>query len=170
MPHHEPVRIIHAHEAPWLEPARAIFAEYAASIADVAACSLQHQHFDAELAGLPGAYAPPTGCMLLALSPADEILGCIAMRPLPTLGQEVCELKRMYVRQGARRRGIGRLLAQRVLDEARAAEYLLMKLDTSDTMHAAQALYRALGFVPCERYNDDPMSDTLWFERRLDGR
>jgi putative acetyltransferase len=160
------VQIIPAHTDPWLQPAAEIFAEYAASIADVAGCSLQHQGFETELATLPGLYAPPTGCMLLAIE-GQAVLGCIAMRPLPALGPGVCEMKRMYIRPTARGRGLGRQLGERLLTEARAVGYTLMKLDTSDTMLPAIALYRSLGFVPCDRYNDDPMADTLWFERRL---
>ena len=173
-------QIVHAHAAPLLESARRLFAEYAASIARVAACSLEHQGFDAELATLPGLYAPPTGCMLLAIhssapdSPAlyteppdHTILGCIALRPLPKLGPAVCEMKRMYVRPAARRLGLGIALGDRLIAEARAAGYKLMKLDTSDTMLPAIALYRSLGFVECPRYNDDPMTDTVWLDKPL---
>lgn len=170
----QPILIVPAHTHPWLQPAAEIFAEYAASIADVAGCSLQHQGFEAELATLPGLYAPPAGCMLLAVDApaglavdAQSVLGCIAMRPLPRLGPHACEMKRMYVRPAARGRGLGRQLGERLLAEARAAGYRVMLLDTSDTMYAAIALYRALGFVPRDRYNDDPMPDTLWFERPL---
>ena len=168
------VQVVLAHAEPWLKPAARAFAEYAASIADVAGCSLQHQGFERELRDLPGLYAPPRGRMLLAVDDAGQapgsdaaVLGCIALRPLPALGPGVCEMKRMYVRPAARGRGIGRLLGERLLAEARAAGYAVMKLDTSDTMHAAIGLYRSLGFEPCARYNDDPMADTLWFERRL---
>lgn len=173
-------QIVHAHAAPLLEPARRLFAEYAQSIAHVAGTSLQHQGFDAELATLPGLYAPPTGCILLAVKPPvatsapitaeppdSALLGCIALRPLPHLGPGVCEMKRMYVRPAARRLGLGKALGDRLIAEARSARYKLMKLDTSDTMLPAIALYRALGFIECPRYNDDPMTDTVWFEKHL---
>jgi putative acetyltransferase len=166
-------QLVHAHTPDWLPVARAIFAEYAASIAEVAGCSLQHQGIDAELASLPGLYAPPRGCMLLAVgdhpqAPADaRVLGCIALRPLPALGSDVCEMKRMYVRPAHRGQGLGLLLGRAVIQHARDAGYRVMKLDTSDTMHAAIALYRCLGFQPCPRYNDDPMTDTLWFDLAL---
>ena len=173
------VELLHAESGPLLEVARELFAEYATSIADVAGCSLQHQRFDAELAGLPGLYTPPRGCILVAQVPEGSggadvpsargiaSAGCIALRPLAALGPGVCELKRMYVRPAFRGTGLGRALGERVIAFARAAGYTAMKLDTSTSMHAAIRLYTSLGFVPCERYNDDPMGDTLWFERRL---
>ncbi|MFN0011610.1 MAG: GNAT family N-acetyltransferase [Phycisphaerales bacterium] len=171
--------ILHAHSGALLETARELFAEYGRSIADVAACSLQHQHFDAELDSLPGLYAPPRGCILIAQaglgpapvpnaqSPVPSPAGCIALRPLPALGAGVCELKRMYVRPPFRGTGLGRRMALQLIAFAKAAGYRTMKLDTSTTMHAAIGLYTSLGFVPCERYNDDPMTDTLWLDLRL---
>ena len=98
---------------------------------------------------------------------ASAAIGCIALRPLDNLGPEVCELKRMYVRPAHRGTGLGRLLCQAVIDRARAAGYTVMKLDTDATFAAAIGLYRSMGFVECERYNDDPMEDTLWFEKKL---
>lgn len=180
------VELLHAESGPLLEAARALFAEYAERIASVAACSLQHQRFDAELAGLPGLYAPPRGCILIAQGvpaappvpsveespcrpqpPVPLVAGCIALRPLAALGPGICELKRMYVRPAFRGTGLGRALGERLIACARAAGYATMKLDTSTSMHAAIGLYTSLGFVPCQRYNDDPMGDTLWFELRL---
>ncbi len=178
--------ILHVHSGALLETARELFAEYGRSIADVAACSLQHQHFDAELDSLPGLYTPPRGCIFVAQaaapappvpsveespwrpqSPVPSPAGCIALRPLPALGPDICELKRMYVRPAFRGTGLGRRLGAELIAFARSAGYRTMKLDTSTTMHAAIGLYTSLGFVPCERYNDDPMTDTLWFELRL---
>jgi len=148
--------------------ARSLIAEYGHSIADVAACSLEHQNFNRELETLPGAYAPPRGRLLLAFH-NSEPAGCIALRPLDALGPHVCEMKRLYVRPAFRNSGLGRLLVTRLLDEACAAGYTLMKLDTdTDAKFAsAIALYRALGFIECPRYNADPDPKTMWFERAL---
>ena len=162
-----------------LSLAREIFAEYGDSIATAAGCSLQHQGFDGELASLPGKYAAPHGCIVLAF--ADERsgktaeddpapgkpFGCIAIRPLPDLGTDACELKRMYVKPTHRGVGAGRLLCEEVIAWSRNAGYAIMKLDTDCTFAPAIALYKAQGFVQCLRYNDDPMDDTLWFEKRL---
>lgn len=171
-------KIVPAHGPAHLPAVRAIFAEYARAIAPLAADSLAHQGFDAELEHLPGAYAPPRGALLLAVSAdadaagRDErgpvadagVLGCVAVRPWPALGQDACELKRMYVRPAARGLGVGRLLAEAALNASRAAGYARVVLDTSSSMHEAKRLYASLGFRPRARYNDDPMADTEWFE------
>lgn len=149
--------------------ARELISEYGRSIADVAACSLVHQGFDDELAHLPGRYAPSRGgCLLLAMI-GDRPAGCIAMRSLPEISARVCEMKRMYVKPEFRGRHIGRRLVERILAEARAAGYILMKLDTDTApkFAAAIALYRSFGFIECDRYNADPDPKTLWFEKQL---
>lgn len=148
---------------------RALAAEYGESIADVAACSLEHQGFGQELRDLPGRYARARGgCMFIAFA-GDRPAGCIALRALPELGPGVCEMKRMYVKPAYRGLKIGRMLAERLIDEARSMGYTLMKLDTDTApkFAAAIALYRSLGFVECGRYNADPDPRTLWFEKRL---
>ncbi|MBC7834155.1 MAG: GNAT family N-acetyltransferase, partial [Phycisphaerales bacterium] len=169
------VVIVEAHREPELATAKALFREYSVAIADVAACSLQYQRFEEELATLPGKYASPEGAIYMARETdpdgrSGEALGCVALRPLPHLGERVCELKRMYVVSAGRGRGIGRLLAERVIEHARRAGYRVMKLDTSTTMTAAIGLYRSLGFEPCAAYNEDPAADTLWFELELGRR
>lgn len=161
------MRIADAHTPPLLDLARSLFAEYARSIADIAACSLQHQQFDAELAGLPGKYAPPAGCMLLALDDRDQAVGCIALRPLPDLGPGICEMKRLYVRPSTRGLGIGEALCRELLARAARAGYAVMKLDTAPQLTAATRLYRRLGFTDCQPYNDDPDPHTIWMERSL---
>jgi len=160
--------------------AREIFAEYGASITTAAGCSLQHQGFDGELASLPGKYAAPRGCIVLAYAELEadpkpmgerggghKPFGCIAIRPLPDVGPTVCELKRMYVKPTHRGLGAGRLLCEEVIAWSRNAGYTVMKLDTDCTFAPAIALYKAHGFVECPRYNDDPMEDTLWFAKNL---
>lgn len=162
------VRIVDGSSGPGLEMARSLIREYGESIADVAACSLEFQRFDDEVAGLPGRYAPPRGRLLLAMR-GEEAVGCIALRPLPELGPEQCEMKRLYVRPVARGCGAGRMLVERLLDEARQAGYRVMKLDTDTDpkFAAAIALYRSMGFRECPRYNADPDPKTMWFERVL---
>jgi GNAT superfamily N-acetyltransferase len=148
---------------------RELAAEYGLSIADVAACSLEHQGFEDELRGLPGRYAPSCGGRMLIAMVDGQPAGCIALRALPEVGVGVCEMKRMYVRPACRGLKLGRLLAERLIDEARTIGYTVMKLDTDTApkFAAAIGLYRSLGFVECERYNADPDPKTLWFELRL---
>ena len=149
-----------------LATAKSLFTEYARVIDNIAGCSLQFQGFGKELAGLPGLYAPPRGRIYLARH-GGEAVGCAALRPIDALGPDVGEVKRMYVRPTARGVGLGHALIARLIADARSIGYAVLKLDTSTSMHAAQHVYRSAGFVPCTRYNDDPMDDTAWFELRL---
>ncbi len=132
-----------------VESVRTLFQEYQASLG----IDLCFQGFAQELAELPGAYAPPAGRLYLALQ-AREPAACAALRPL---GEKTCEMKRLYVRPPHRRRGIGRMLAQRALADARAIGYERVVLDTLATMHEAQGLYTALGFVETAPYAFNPV-------------
>jgi ribosomal protein S18 acetylase RimI-like enzyme len=100
------------------------------------------QGFAAELARLPGSYAPPSGRLLLATL-GGETVGCVALHAVDAAR---CEMKRLYVRPAARGLGVGRALVLRVLDEARAIGYSQIVLDTLPTMADAQRLYQQLGF------------------------
>ena len=139
--------------------ARRLFEEYAAWLG----VDLSFQGFAAELAGLPGAYAPPGGRLLLGLADS-EAAGCVALRPL---GDGVCEMKRLFVRPAFRGQGVGRVLTGRIVDEARAIGYRTMRLDTLPAMQAALRLYRELGFVPCAAYYPTPLPDTVFMELQL---
>ena len=142
-----------------LETVRAIFLEYEKGTG----ISLCFQGFEQEVATLPGKYAPPAGRLFLAAE-GGEIVGCIALRPLE---QDLCEMKRLYVRPSHRGRGVGRLLAARLVEDARAIGYHTMRLDTLETWAPAVGLYRSLGFQSTPRYNDDPDPHTLFMALRL---
>jgi len=149
---------------------RALCLEYARTLEYTAECqSLEHQGFDAEMATLPGAYAPPRGEILLAFDPAapESPIGCVALRPLGD-GGDFCEMKRMYVRPHARSRGVGRALATALIAAARERNYRAMRLDTGATMLHAAALYQSLGFRDIPAYNHDPAPGTRWMELPLD--
>ena len=123
-----------------IEHVRNLFLEYRAQL-PVDYC---FKKFDAEIAGLPGDYAPPRGRLLLA-TVVGQPVGCIALRPFPVDG--VCEMKRLYVRPTFRGGNLGRKLAERLLDEARALDYRSMRLDSyAPLMQSAVALYRKMGF------------------------
>ncbi len=128
---------------------RELFAEYQRGLG----ISLCFQQFDHELAGLPGDYARPRGRLILARVGGDPA-GCVALRPL---GADVAEMKRLYVRACCRGMGIGRTLAECVIDEARALGYRIVKLDTLPSMGEAQRLYAELGFADTPAYNDNPV-------------
>jgi putative acetyltransferase len=148
-----PVPVIaDARSAAELAAVRALVAEYQVSLG----VDLEFQGFSAELAGLPGAYAPPRGALLLATIDGAA-MGCVALRPID---DAQCEMKRLYVRPAGRGFGLGRALAERAIAHARAAGFRRMLLDTLPTMADAQALYRRLGFVDVPPYRDNPIAGT----------
>jgi putative acetyltransferase len=120
--------------------------------------------WEAELASLPGEYAPPGGALLLA-SVDGEPAGCVALRDL---GGGACEMKRMFVYPALHGKGVGRVLGESILEEARALGHRTMRLDTSIRQHEAIALYRRLGFRDIEPYYDlpEPLRDWLVFMER----
>jgi putative acetyltransferase len=127
------------------------------------------ESLEAELAALPGAYAEPAGTVLLAFPKearrvaAGQAAGCVAFKPLhhegpASLHEHACEMKRLWVRPEYQKRHIGRQLADALVDAARKHGYTAMYLDTMPaTMQAAYSLYRTMGFVPVERYLDNPV-------------
>jgi putative acetyltransferase len=163
------LRLYPARTAEEIEHARLLFLEYAGSLG----VSLDFQQFDDEVAGLPGEYVPPRGRLLLAEWDGG-LAGCVALHACAdadSAGGELCEMKRLYVRDGQRGHGIGRALATWAIDEARAIGYRAMRLDTMSTrMPSAVKLYRQLGFVEIAPYRYNPMPDTLYFELALSTR
>jgi len=136
-----------------LEATRQIFSEYAGSLG----VDLCFQNFDDELAALPGEYATPRGALMLARVDG-KIVGCCAVRPLNAVDYpNAAELKRLYVRKAFRRFGLGRQLAECMLDAARVAGYRCVLLDTLHDMEAARQLYVELGFKEIAPYYHNPL-------------
>ncbi|MFN0123991.1 MAG: GNAT family N-acetyltransferase [Blastocatellia bacterium] len=142
-----------------IETARELFIEYSQTLG----IDLCFQGFAAELAGLPGDYAPPGGCLLLAET-ADGAIGCVALR---RLDEDSCEMKRLYLRPQHRGAGAGLALTQAVIAESRRMGYARLRLDTLPSMRKAQALYRALGFVEIPPYDNNPVPGALFMELDL---
>ena len=139
---------------------RELFLEYAESLG----FSLCFQSFDKELEELPGDYAPPDGCLLLATHEGHGA-GCVALHKLEP---EICEMKRLYVRPQFRGKGLGRELAERVIAEARQMRYRQLRLDTVEPMmRAAVAMYRTLGFREIAPYRPNPIEGALYMELQL---
>lgn len=143
-----------------IEQARELFREYETGLG----ISLCFQNFDQELANLPGDYAPPRGRLLLARE-FDQAMGCIALRPL---GPTTSEMKRLFVRPEYRDRGLGRVLVEAIIEEARKIGYTHMRLDTiADRMDRAVALYKSIGFVTIPPYRNNPVDTATFMELDL---
>jgi putative acetyltransferase len=140
--------------------ARSLFVEYAQWLG----VDLCFQGFETELKNLPGAYAPPRGCLLLA-GPGTGAFACIALRPLDAAG--VGEVKRLYVQPAQRGQGWGRRLVDALIERARAIGYGELKLDTLERMKAARALYAAVGFRECDAYYANPLPDVVYMALKL---
>jgi len=139
---------------------RELFLEYAQSLN----FSLCFQSFEKELAALPGDYAQPEGRLLLATWGTDPA-GCVALHKL---GGEDCEMKRLYVRPRFRGKGLGRVLAERVVADAKEIGYKRLRLDTVEpVMRDAVALYRKMGFVEIGAYRENPIEGALYMELEL---
>ena len=146
-----------------MDAVRQIFQEYADSLN----IDLEFQGFDSEIAGLPGDYAKPRGQILLA-HVDGSIAGCCALRPLDDCDYpNAAEMKRLFVRKAFRGFGLGRQLAEAMLDAARQAGYDHVLLDTLDDMEAARALYVDLGFESIEPYYHNPLQGAHYLKVNL---
>lgn len=151
--------IVRAETAEQLEWTRRLIEEYVASLP----VDVSYERVPEECAGLPGAYAPPAGELLLAME-GGEPVGCVALRPMD---RETCEMKRVYVRPEWRSRGVGRALAEAIVDAARRIGYRKMRLDTIPSLKPAIGLYRSMGFRVIAPYRAIPTSCAFFMELKL---
>ena len=154
------MQLIQAQSPQEISRARGLFEEYASWIE----ISLCFQNFGKELAELPGAYAPPSGRLLLAVD-GDEVMGCVALRKI---GEGIGEMKRLYVRPEFRGRGLGRTLTEELIAEAKKIGYARLRLDTlPGRMDQAIAMYRTFGFQEISAYYQNPVADATFMELSL---
>ena len=154
--------IIHATSHQEIDKVRKLFREYETHL-NVDLC---FQQFEAELANLPGKYAPPSGTLLLATD-GQRAVGCGALRKIASLTSSTCEMKRLYVRPEARGLGLGKRIANRLIQEAIGLGYTAMVLDTLDWLKSAIHLYESLGFVSMEPYYDNPLPGVVYLKLSL---
>lgn len=146
-----------------LDALRQLFQEYATQLG----VDLCFQNFAQELRELPGEYAAPRGALLVARV-GDAVAGCCALRPLDTTDYpNAAEMKRLFVRPAYRGLGLGRLLAEGILDAARQSGYDCVLLDTLDDMEAARALYEELGFEEVPPYYFNPIAGAHYLKADL---
>lgn len=143
-----------------IEAARNLFREYEAWLG----IDLCFQNFEKELADLPGKYARPDGRLFL-ISAADKIAGCVALRKI---NAEICEMKRLFVRETFQGLGLGKMLIEKIVEDAQVMGYKKMRLDTlPDKMPSAVRLYKFYGFYEIPPYYDNPHKVTLFMELDL---
>lgn len=152
--------IIQVHSGEDIDRARELFKEYEAWLA----VDLCFQSFEKELAELPGKYAPPDGRLLLAVDDG-KVAGCAALR---RIGDGICEIKRLFLRSQFRGRGLGRQLAEAIIQSAKEIGYQRMRLDTlPPKMNDAIGLYRSLGFKEIDAYYNNPVPGAKFMELDL---
>jgi ribosomal protein S18 acetylase RimI-like enzyme len=161
---HANITLVPAHNLDDLNLIREIFREYAATLS----VDLAFQDFERELSTLPGEYAEPRGSLVLAWVDG-AVAGCCALRPADTADYpNAAEMKRLYVRKAFRGFGLGRLLTEYILDQARLAGYSTVLLDTLDDMEAARALYEDLGFTEIPPYYHNPYAGAHYLKVEID--
>lgn len=142
-----------------LQKVKELFREYEQSL-EIDLC---FQNFEDELRTLPGKYAPPEGALLLARLDGQAV-GCIALRKH---AENICEMKRLYVKNCCRGMGLGRKLAVMIIEEAKRLGYAYIRLDTLSTMQSALRLYESLGFYDIDPYIYNPIPGARYLELNL---
>ncbi|NKB37780.1 MAG: GNAT family N-acetyltransferase [Gammaproteobacteria bacterium] len=143
-----------------LQETRRIFSEYYDELLNI---DTDSDEFDQELSQLPGDYSAPDGALLLAIE-ASIVIGCVALRKI---SPQLCEMKRLYVQPEYRGQGWGKRLAEEIITEARSRAYSDMRLDTLDTLAAANGLYQSLGFKQIDAYLEETTEPLLYWNLSL---
>ena len=154
------VRIVKACTDEQYHQGRELFAEYAKSLE----IDLAFQNFEEELIDIRKKYGLSVGGCLLLAQDDEAIIGCVALRKID---DRICEMKRLYVKPDGKGKGIGRKLAEAIIEQAKMMGYSLMRLDTLQTMKPAISLYQSLGFYPIDPYIFNPIEDALFLELNL---
>jgi GNAT superfamily N-acetyltransferase len=124
---------------------------------------LSFQGIDKELSNFPSMYGPPNGAFLLVWH-RGELAGGVGLR---VLEPKVCEMKRLFVYDQFKSKGVGRSLSTALIQEAKNRGYDRMRLDTLGRMKSAIRLYKSLGFEGIEPYRFNPDPTTKYMELSL---
>lgn len=127
--------------------------------------SLDFQGFHQEMEQMPGKYALPTGYLLLGFV-AEKPAGCVGLRQL---APNICEMKRLYVRPEYRHSGLGKGLVRAIIAKGRELKYQRIRLDTLESMSAANNLYTTVGFKDIPAYCHNPLQGARYMEMQLAG-
>ena len=154
------MNLLQAQTSEHLDQARQLFREYQVWL-EIDLC---FQNFERELSNLPGDYAPPPGRLILAYD-GPELAGCVALRKF---SEDICEMKRLFLREPFRGHGLGRKLIDAVVGEAKQIGYQRLRLDTlPPKMNDAIALYESYGFKQIAPYYENPVPGALFMELEL---
>jgi len=153
------IEIVEANTKILITKVKELFLEYSESLG----FDLSFQNFDAELDNFPVQYSPPTGSLFLALS-QNLPIGCVGVRYFE---DDICEMKRLFVKPNFRGKRVGRLLAEAAVKAGKILGYERMRLDTLPTMEKANHLYRSLGFIEIEPYRYNPIEGAKYLELNL---
>jgi ribosomal protein S18 acetylase RimI-like enzyme len=121
------------------------------------------QYLEKEAKTLPGSYAHPQGCILLA-EYKGQIAGCIALKELD---DGICQMKRLYVRPQFRNLGIGNKLVEGIIEKGRESGYYCMRLNTNRLLDSALKLYSSLGFKEIEPFEQPYTETSVFMELKL---
>jgi putative acetyltransferase len=153
------IKVVTIEDSELVVRAKELIQEYASSLG----LALSFQDFEQEIVTFPAQYSQPHGRLLVAQY-EDKIVGCVGLRDL---GHGICEMKRMYVQPSFRDKGLGRALAEAVINEARGIGYTHMRLDTIPSMETAIHLYMSLGFKDIDPYRLNPIEGARYLELKL---
>lgn len=137
-----------------------LFLEYANSLN----FELCFQNFEKEISDIPSQYSEPSGAIILCYD-EDKPIGCVGLRKF---GEGICEMKRLYLRKGARGKGTGRILAERIIEKAKELGYKKMQLDTIETMKEAISLYKSIGFKEISTYRYNPLKGVIYMKLEIE--
>lgn len=140
--------------------AKDLFLKYANSLN----FELCFQNFEKEISDLPAQYSEPTGCIIICYED-DNPIGCVGLRKF---SEGICEMKRLYLRNNARGKGIGRVLAEKIVEKAKELGYRKMQLDTIETMKEAISLYKSMRFKEISPYRFNPVKGVIYMELELE--